>query len=378
MKIYRSVLTIICIYLLSFMGIANAQSLSDKLATKETISLYKNLHKLSTQFTLFGHQDDLAYGVNWKYIEGKSDIKDMVNDYPAVYGWDIARIELDSINNIDGVPFAKMRKYIQEGYKRGGVITLSWHFDNPLSGGTAWDTTKNAVASILPGGEKHELYKSWLNKAANFMYTLKGSNGEQIPILFRPFHELTGNWFWWGKNTCSPEELIKAWQFTVNYLRNEKKLHNLIYVYNTNDFANEKEFLERYPGDDMVDIVSFDMYQFENQNKNTFINAVKKSLSILTKIAREKKKLAAFAETGYEAIPEPKWWTETLWPAIKDYPLAYVLVWRNAGYMPSMKKMHYYAPFKGQLSEPDFIKFYQNKKILFEKTLGKKKLYYAN
>lgn len=378
MKIYRSVLTIICIYLLSFMGIANAQSLSDKLATKETISLYKNLHKLSTQFTLFGHQDDLAYGVNWKYIEGKSDIKDMVNDYPAVYGWDIARIELDSINNIDGVPFAKMRKYIQEGYKRGGVITLSWHFDNPLSGGSAWDTTKNAVAAILPGGEKHELFKSWLDKAANFMYTLKGNNGEQIPILFRPFHELTGNWFWWGKNTCSPEELIKAWQFTVNYLRNEKKLHNLIYVYNTNDFANGKEFLERYPGDDMVDIVSFDMYQFENQDKNTFINAVKKSLSILTKIAREKKKLVAFAETGYEAIPEPKWWTETLWAAIKDYPLAYVLVWRNAGYMPSMKKMHYYAPFKGQLSEPDFIKFYQNKKILFEKTLSKKKLYQAN
>lgn len=359
------------------MGIANAQSLSDKLATKETISLYKNLHKLSTQFTLFGHQDDLAYGVNWKYIEGKSDIKDMVNDYPAVYGWDIARIELDSINNIDGVPFAKMRKYIQEGYKRGGVITLSWHFDNPLSGGSAWDTTKNAVAAILPGGEKHELFKSWLDKAANFMYTLKGNNGEQIPILFRPFHELTGNWFWWGKNTCNPEELIKAWQFTVNYLRNEKKLHNLIYVYNTNDFANGKEFLERYPGDDMVDIVSFDMYQFENQDKNTFINAVKKSLSILTKIAREKKKLVAFAETGYEAIPEPKWWTETLWPAIKDYPLAYVLVWRNAGYMPSMKKMHYYAPFKGQLSEPDFIKFYQNKKILFEKTLSKKKLYQA-
>lgn len=377
-KIYRNVLTCVCIYFLSFIGIANAQALSDRLATKETIALYKNLQQLSKQFTLFGHQDDLAYGANWKYIEGKSDIKDIVGDYPAVYGWDIARIELDSINNIDGVPFAKMRKYIQDGYKRGGVITLSWHFDNPLSGGNAWDTTKNAVASILPGGEKHELYKSWLDKAANFMYTLKGSNGEQIPILFRPFHELTGNWFWWGKNTCRPQELIKAWQFTINYLRNEKRLHNLIYVYNTNDFENEKEFLERYPGDDMVDVVSFDRYQFENQNKDTFINSVKKSLSILTKIAREKNKLAAFAETGYEAVPDPEWWTETLWPAIKDYPLAYVLVWRNAGYMPSMKKMHYYAPFKGQLSEPDFIKFYQNKKILFEKTLGTKKLYQAN
>lgn len=376
MKITKIIKTTIFIWLLLVIANnLNAQSLTDKLATKETIALYKNLHTLSKKYTLFGHQDDLAYGVNWKYIAGKSDVKDVVNDYPAIYGWDLGRIEHDSPNNLDGIPFNKIRKYIQDGYKKGAVITLSWHFDNPLSGGSSWDTTKNTVASILPGGIKHELYKAWLDKAAKFMQSLKGSKNEPIPLLFRPFHELSGNWFWWGKNTSSPEELKSAWCFTIDYLKNKKKLHNLIIVYNTNGFANEQEFMERYPGDDVVDVLSFDLYQFENQDNKAFVDTVRYELDILTRIAQQKNKLAAFAETGYEAIPDPTWWTETLLPAIKGFPLSYVLVWRNAGYMPSMKKMHYYAPYKGHPSESDFKKFYQSEQILFENKLGKKKIY---
>ncbi|WP_379084967.1 glycoside hydrolase family 26 protein [Pedobacter sp. UC225_65] len=376
MKLNRIILTSICSSFLLLGSCAlNAQSLSDPKATKETVALYKNLHQLSKKHILFGHQDDLAYGVNWKYVTGKSDIKDVVNDYPAVYGWDMGRIELGAAKNIDGVPFEQMRKYIQEGYQKGAVITLSWHFDNPLTGGSSWDTTKNSVAAILPGGAKHQLYISWLDKAAQFMQSLKGSKNEAIPILFRPFHELTGNWFWWGRNTATPTELKRAWRFTIDYLRNKKHLHNLIVVYNTNDFTTEQQFLERYPGDDLVDVVSFDLYQFEQKDKQKFINAVRHQSTILTKVAKQKNKLAAFAETGFEAIPDPTWWTETLWPAIKGYPLAYVLVWRNAGYSVTMKKMHYYAPYKGQVSEKDFKKFYQNSYILFEKALGAKKIY---
>ncbi|WP_017259768.1 glycoside hydrolase family 26 protein [Pedobacter arcticus] len=370
-----NIIILMQVFLFSLMGKANAQSLIDNAATKESLALYQNLHKLSKKHTMFGHQDDLAYGANWKYVPGKSDIKDIVNDFPAVYGWDIAGLELDAANNIDGVSFDKMRQYIKDGYKRGGVITISWHFNNPLSGGSSWDTTKNAVASILPGGIKHELYKNWLDKAAVFMATLKGDQGEAIPILFRPFHELIGNWFWWGKNTCSPAELKEAWRFTVDYLRNEKKMHNLIYVYNTNGVSNEEAFLERYPGDSYVDVVSFDLYQFAAQDKNVFIDSVKHELQILTAIASQKNKLAAFAETGFEAVPDPEWWTGTLWPAIKDFQLSYVLVWRNAGYMPSIQKMHYYAPFKGQVSAPDFKKFYKLRKIMFEKKLRRKNIY---
>src|SRR3954468_4860386 len=67
---------------------------SDKNATKETINLYRNLKKLLNKGIMFGHQDDLAYGVGWKYEPGRSDIKDVTGDYPAVYGWELGRIEL--------------------------------------------------------------------------------------------------------------------------------------------------------------------------------------------------------------------------------------------------------------------------------------------
>ncbi|RZK43991.1 MAG: beta-mannosidase [Pedobacter sp.] len=351
-----------------------AQKLIDPQATKETVALYKNLHRVSQQYTLFGHQDDLAYGVNWKYQPNRSDVKDLVNDYPSVYGWDIGYIEKNSSTNIDKVPFDKMRQYIKDGYERGAVITLSWHFDNPLTGGSTWDTTKRVVETILPGGVKHELFKTWLDRAANFMGSLKGSKGEAIPILFRPFHELNGDWFWWGRNKTSAEEFKAIFKFTVNYLRQEKGLHNLIIVYNTNSFADEAEFLEKYPGDDFADVLSFDKYQFDN-NGEEFIRSTRKELNTLVRIAKEKNKLSAFAETGYEAVPDPKWWTGTLWPTIKDLPISYVLVWRNAGYEPTMKKMHYYAPYKGQASANDFKKFYQLPNILFEKSTKKQNLY---
>ena len=168
-------------------------SLSDKNATPETENLYQNLILLQEKGFLFGHQDDLAYGVKWRYEEGRSDIKDVTGDYPALYGWDLGGIEHQKSNNIDGVPFKKMKNWIKEIYDRGGVSTISWHMDNPLTLKDSWDTTPKSFKSILPNGSKHELYKSWLDKAAKFLGTLKGSDGKSIPILYRPFHELTGN-----------------------------------------------------------------------------------------------------------------------------------------------------------------------------------------
>ena len=58
-----------------------------------------------------------------------------------------------------------MRGWIAEGYRRGGVITISWHLDNPLTGRNAWDTT-SAVAAILPGGARHEQFKGSLDRLA--------------------------------------------------------------------------------------------------------------------------------------------------------------------------------------------------------------------
>jgi mannan endo-1,4-beta-mannosidase len=349
--------------------------LSDQKATPETKVLYNNLQKLTNKGILFGHQDDLAYGVNWKYEAGRSDVKEVTGDYPAVYGWDLGGLERKSDKNIDGIPFDKMRQYIKEGHSRGGIITLSWHFDNPLTGGDAWDTTPKSLASTLPGGQSHEKFKSWLDEAAKYILTLKDKKGKPIPILFRPYHELTGNWFWWCKNNASPEEFKTLWKFTLDYFQ-KKGIHNLIYVYNTADFKSKEEFLEYYPGADYADILSFDKYQYNDPTKdNSFIENCQSQFKIMDQVAQEQNKIMAFAETGYEAIPYDKWWTDTLMKAIGNYKISYVLVWRNHGWQEKEKKMHYYAPYKGQVSEKDFVDFYNLDQILFEKEAAKEKLY---
>lgn len=356
--------------------------LIDAKASIETQTLYKNIGKNAGKGIMFGHQDDLAYGVNWKYEPGRSDIKDVVGDYPAVYGWDIGGIEHGNKENLDRVPFEKIKSYIKEVYQRGGINTISWHLDNPVSLGSSWETTK-AVSEILPDGKLHQKYLLWLDRVATFLNALETEEGIKIPILFRPFHELNGPWFWWGKTHCTSQEYIDLWKLTVQYLRDKKQLHHLIYVFNTNSFKDKEEFLERYPGDNYADMLSFDVYQFAKSNASKedlqkssiqFQEQLKNNLRVLTEEAKTRNKPAALAETGFEAIPDASWWTGTLFPAIKDFPISYVLVWRNHG-LNAENKMHYYAPYKGQKSASDFKKFYKLSQILFQKEVKKLNLY---
>lgn len=354
----------------------SAQRLVDNKASTETKKLYENLFKLKGEKTLFGHQDALAYGYGWKYQEGRSDIKDLTGEHPALYGWDIGGIEHGEPVNIDSVPFDKMKDYIRMVYDRGGVNTISWHLDNPVNGKSSWDTVPGSVQKILPGGVKHGLYNEWLDRVAVFMKDLKGSDGKSVPILFRPFHELTGNWFWWGKRQCSPEDFRKLWIYTFEYLKVRCHVHNLIYVYNTADFASSNEFLERYPGDRYADVMSFDAYQFGSKaNGVAFKRDTQSGMDIIAGIAESRKKLIALAETGYETIPDSSWWTDVLYPSISSNPVSYVLVWRNAGFRPHNNDYHYYAPYPGHASSANFIKFIKNQRMLLEKEAGMLKLY---
>jgi len=155
-----------------------------------------------------------------------------------------------------------------------------------------------------------------------------------------------------------------------------KNIHHLIYVYNTADFDDTQSFLQRYPGGNRIDILSFDRYQYEGLGgRASFLQVMNKQLDILTKIAADQNKIAAIAETGYEAIPDPQWWTATLYPLLQKYPVSHVLVWRNAGFMKSTQKMHYYAPYPGQVSEADFKLLFTYPKMLFEKKLATKNIY---
>lgn len=348
----------------------------DKNASKQTKNLYFNLQKLLSRGIMFGHQDDLAYGVGWKYVPGKSDVKEVTGDYPAIYGFELGRVELDHRVNIDSVPFDSMRNYIRNVYERGGVITLSWHLNNPLTGKTAWDSAPGTVTSILPGGEKNDLYKSWLDKVAAFILSLKGRSGEQIPVILRLFHELNGNWFWWGKDHCTPDEFKQLWHFTVSYLRDTKHIHQCLYAYNTDRFNSKEDYLLKYPGDEWVDVVGFDIYQRDGGEKGNarFVKDMDHMLTMIEEIGAEKKKIPALTEFGYAQVPDSSWWTNVFYKALDHHKISYALAWRNAGFNKA-GDAEFYVPYKGQVSEKDFVKFSKEPNIVFQKDVSKLHLY---
>jgi len=327
-------------------------------ATLQTKALFSNLKAISNEGILFGHQDDLAYGVYWKDESRRSDVKDASGSYPALFGWDISKIGQRSFN-IDSVDFEKMKGWIKQAYQWGGVNTISWHMDNPVTNGDSWDN-KPAVYSILPGGDKHEWYKEKLDLFVDFLEDLN-VDGTQIPIIFRPFHEHTGNWFWWGRGNCTSEEFTALWQFTVNYLKDEKAVHHLLYAYSTDRFKSEKDYLDFYPGDDYVDILAYDDYHSIKtlEEKPELI----RQLSTIVELAEERGKIAALSESGYETIPVEDWWTTVLLEGLTSdttaRKIAYCMIWRNAW------PHHHYAPFKGHPSADDFKKFKQDPFMLF-------------
>lgn len=347
--------------------------LVDKDAIPAAKTLYGNLFKALDKGIMFGHQDDLAYGVHWKYVPGNSDTKLVTGEYPGMYGWELGHIETDSPINLDSVPFDKMKEFVTQGHKRGSLISISWHLNNPLTGKSAWDPAPGTVAAILPGGSKHALYQIWLDKLADFLVSLKDEKGNLIPVIFRPYHEGNGSWFWWGKDHCTPDEFKQLWRSTVAYLRDTKNLHHLIYAFNTDRFGNREAFLQRYPGDEWVDVIGFDIYQRE-LSQEKYLAEMDRMFSVLTDIAFERKKVPALTEFGGNIHKDANWWTGTFLKALEKHKISYVLAWRNAG-LKQDGSMEYYIPFPGEYSEADFIKFYKHPKMLFQHKTDRLKLY---
>jgi mannan endo-1,4-beta-mannosidase len=360
---------------LLYLQLLSAQSnmkLIDSKASAETKNLYSNLIKLSKKNILFGHQHATQYGHGWEGDEDRSDVKSITGSHPAVIGVDFSGLSGRPDSMIEKEKIA-LRKNISDTYNRGGITTIAWHFSNPVSGGEFYwkeGVSAPAVKMIIPGGTHHEKYKKILQTIGNFALSVKGKNGESVPMIFRPFHEFDGDWFWWGKSHCTTEEFTSLWKFTVSYLRDSLQVHNFIYAFSPdNSFTSEATYLERYPGNNWVDIVGVDDYNdFGRYGKYTVDSGIAR-LRIVNDYARKAYKLAAFTETGLESIPNASWWTETLLKVLKTpgFHFAYVLVWRNDKTSPT----HFYAPFPGQVSEKDFIKFYNDPFTLFEKDLPK-------
>ncbi len=329
--------------------------------------LLSRIEKIQKKGIMVGHQDDPVYGTTWKWDLSRSDVKDVTGDYPAVMGFDLGKLELDSPVNLDSVPFDRMRQEIIDQYKRGGIVTLSWHPWNPATGGNAWDASGEAVKTVFRGGENHRKFEGWLRKVADFIKSLKTPEGESVPVIFRPWHEMNGGWFWWGANSCTPEEFVNLYTFTY------KKLHgagcdNIVWAWSPNlgEAHNVEAFLERYPGDQYVDMMGVDIYEFDG-NDTGYQDNLKKTLDILTAAAKQEGKTAALTETGCRGVGQKAtWFTQTLWPVLRQYDLSYILFWRNDYSRPDMEA---YLPAPGDASAPDFKAFYKLKRTLFIKDI---------
>jgi len=351
--------------------------LVDENATDETLALYQSLEELRGDHTMFGHQATLAYGYHWAGDSARSDVKDVAGSFPALYGWDILDFwQAGQTEEETDQKVQQSLEWARQGIERGGVLTYAWHMSNPATGKSFYDTTP-AVRSILVGGEKHDEYKKTLDMVAEYFKQLSPH-----PIIFRPFHEHNGDWFWWGKGLVSEEDYITLWQFTVDYLKDTKGVHNLLYAFSPDrsriDIDSfKKEYFYGYPGDDYVDIIGLDNYWDvghpanetpEERQQEQFI----RSLTYTAQIADSLGKIPALTETGLEAIPDPDFWTDKMLAALQanewTKQITYVQVWRNANYEREQRD-HYYAPYPGQVSEEDFLKFVQTERILLEDEL---------
>lgn len=383
---------------------------ADENAEPGTQRLYAYLRALGKGSTvLFGQQNPISHKAGSERLS-ESDVYDITSDYPAVFGIDTLSLtgdeySADICNKRYGTDFEQTAKgnvkaaaYLTNlAIDKGMIVTMSAHMPNfslvkgadstehesyakyDFSGYSTNVLSGDTVNELLEGGRYHEMFKAYLDMIADYAEAVEGS------VLFRPFHENTGSWFWWGADFCTEETYKELYRYTVNYLRDEKNIHNILYVYSPgSEFTSAAEFEERYPGDEYVDIVGFDMYYRNPDGSETWYEELEKKLTALDEFAAEHGKVCALAETGISndtvegdlqtallkyGNPDKDWFMKTL-DIVSESDAAYFMVWSNFGetdgfYTPYVKKVNSSGTIFGhELIEP-FTEFYNDTRSVF-------------
>ncbi len=194
---------------------------------------------LSGQFTDFGD------GANLKLM---TNVFEKTGQWPALIGVDYADF------GRGGITWKKPNAVALEYWRQGGLVTISAHMYNPEkpSGGGLRDKGVNLAALLQDGTEAHTRWRRQLDEMAAGLQDLRAAG---VTVLWRPFHEMNGGWFWWGAH--DPAVFSRVWRHMFDYYSREKGLDNLIWVYGPNHGANAAHF---YPGGDCVDLTGVDAY----------------------------------------------------------------------------------------------------------------------
>ncbi|ESP04593.1 hypothetical protein LOTGIDRAFT_237329 [Lottia gigantea] len=389
---------------------------SDQYATQLTKNLFNNLKKIAADPTkiLFGqhkanyagaggghtpyktHNHDGQF-VGWEFsidmaqkkLDGElCDIKQMTGEFPAFTGYDFYQFESNWMEIVTHL--------VKKSYSRGMVVAMSWHMHNFADGGDPWHwgSENRMVKEMLPGGRHQHHYMAMLDKIANWANELKDSKGQHIPIIFRPFHESNGKWFWWGLGNSignTPQDLKDIYRYTVKYLRDTKHVHNFLYAFSPNsgyksmmqDGSSQKSYMAAYPGDDYVDILGLDDYSLVLQS-STLQNFVD-TVAGLVKMADRTGKIPALTEIGApnnhlnEKSYYNFWISNVLNPlkgigvqandAVKR--IAYINTWTNQ----CGTNCKIFTPYHGHPAETDFINFYKDPMMAFENYVKQHNMY---
>ncbi len=265
--------------------------LSNPNADDNTKRLFKFLCDIYGKYSLTGQYAD--NGILSKEYE---EITDETGKSFAVLGMDM--MNYSGANAAHGAT-SKTVEYAYDWYANaGGIVQLCWHWNSPAeyavdSSEHPWyssfykEGTTLDLDKIMNGEDErgYELLMEDIDRISEKLKLLRDSN---VPIIWRPLHEASGRWFWWGD--CSPESYIKLWNVMYDKMTNEHGLTNLIWMWNAQDE-------NWYPGDDTVDIISWDIYQKPHEYgscSGTFARAAGCS---------ETSKLVALSENG--CVPDP-------------------------------------------------------------------------
>lgn len=377
---------------LAALTVPQSVKLSDPQASAESAKLMAYFQGLAdSSYILYGHQNDLTRKAGTS-LPGPSDTWDATGTNAAVMGVDALaltgnELELTPQEKKAGLTLTdKLANIYLAEAKKGVILTMSMHLPNfakvaerpkvdghyDYGGYSPNDLSGNVVARILPGGDLNEVYRGYLDMVAGFDAKLQQAG---VPLLFRPFHENNGSWFWWGASACSPSEFKNLFRYTVDYLRQEKGLHNLVTIYSPNGpIAKDADYMARYPGDAWVDIFGLDFYHHNPEKGDTWMDSLDASLTEVEKLAAEHGKVATLSEVGIIAgngiciartgNQRLDWYDELL-AHTASHKIPYLLTWAD------FDTNNFCQPFlvskkRGQELIDSFTRFYNKPQTIFE------------
>jgi mannan endo-1,4-beta-mannosidase len=358
---------------------------ADPQANAATRSLLARLAQVSAAPQLqmaLGQQRANQQGRGWEDMSGdanRSDILTATGDWPAVFGFNFGSVINGNKQHSEKI-IPEYIKAINDVGALGGIVAAHFPTNNPLgcSNSTAYkncqkDPTGEPMKNLLPGRAGNKQWNAWLDLVAVMC------NGvAPTPVLFRPFHENYLN-NWWGAPYCTPSEFKAGWQYTVDYLRNTRNVHNLLLVYAPNQpsfsITSPLGYEERWPGDGYADIAAFDHYDHpptpHHCTSSNFSAQFLQDLHMVVKFATSRAKVPAIAEFGIKkglnTTLDADWWTRCFLDPIAADPLAskvaYAMTWTNSGSGASPNSG--FVPLKGDFTFSSFQTLFKSNHTLF-------------